>query len=206
MEDRYLIHHGIKGQRWGIRRFQNEDGTRTAAGKAREQKYEVNDRQQKKLEKVKNRTLNTIKRRETRDQWSLQRNKEILSELEKGGINSEYAKDRWDSLTDDEKRAAVRRSDYGVKDYATDKALNYLGNKLIGGDVFNSLGIAEVKGREQLLKEDVEELTTINARIVDRGKKYTENYSKLSMTDVNELASKYGYKEAKKQIKSMKKT
>ena len=22
----YLVHHGIKGQRWGVRRFQNEDG------------------------------------------------------------------------------------------------------------------------------------------------------------------------------------
>jgi hypothetical protein len=30
-----LYHHGIKGQKWGIRRFQNEDGTRTAAGKKR---------------------------------------------------------------------------------------------------------------------------------------------------------------------------
>ncbi len=29
----YLAHHGIKGQRWGVRRFQNEDGTLTAAGK-----------------------------------------------------------------------------------------------------------------------------------------------------------------------------
>ena len=30
-----IYHHGIKGQRWGVRRFQNADGTRTAAGKAR---------------------------------------------------------------------------------------------------------------------------------------------------------------------------
>lgn len=28
-----LYHHGVKGQRWGVRRFQNEDGTLTAAGK-----------------------------------------------------------------------------------------------------------------------------------------------------------------------------
>jgi len=31
----YLIHHGIKGQKWGIRRFQNEDGSLTAEGRAR---------------------------------------------------------------------------------------------------------------------------------------------------------------------------
>lgn len=30
-----LYHHGIKGQKWGVRRFQNEDGTRTAEGKKR---------------------------------------------------------------------------------------------------------------------------------------------------------------------------
>lgn len=28
-----LYHHGIKGQRWGIRRFQNRDGTLTGAGR-----------------------------------------------------------------------------------------------------------------------------------------------------------------------------
>ena len=31
-----LYHHGIKGMHWGIRRFQNPDGTLTAAGKRRE--------------------------------------------------------------------------------------------------------------------------------------------------------------------------
>lgn len=31
-----LYHHGILGQRWGVRRFQNPDGTRTTAGKKRE--------------------------------------------------------------------------------------------------------------------------------------------------------------------------
>lgn len=31
----YLAHHGIKGQKWGVRRFQNADGTLTEAGKER---------------------------------------------------------------------------------------------------------------------------------------------------------------------------
>lgn len=31
----YLVHHGIKGQQWGIRRYQNEDGTWTEEGRRR---------------------------------------------------------------------------------------------------------------------------------------------------------------------------
>lgn len=34
-DDLYLAHHGIKGQKWGVRRFQNPDGSYTSAGKAK---------------------------------------------------------------------------------------------------------------------------------------------------------------------------
>lgn len=35
MSEVYLAHHGILGQKWGIRRFQNADGSLTSAGKRR---------------------------------------------------------------------------------------------------------------------------------------------------------------------------
>lgn len=36
----YLEHHGIKGQKWGVRRFQNPDGSLTDAGRRRAAKSE----------------------------------------------------------------------------------------------------------------------------------------------------------------------
>lgn len=41
-----LYHHGIKGQRWGVRRFQNEDGSLTNAG---EQRYNTGNNQYTKV-------------------------------------------------------------------------------------------------------------------------------------------------------------
>ena len=37
----YLAHHGILGMKWGVRRYQNPDGSLTAAGKARYYKNDI---------------------------------------------------------------------------------------------------------------------------------------------------------------------
>ena len=34
-ESNELYHHGIKGMKWGVRRYQNVDGSLTAAGRKR---------------------------------------------------------------------------------------------------------------------------------------------------------------------------
>lgn len=60
LENNELEHHGILGQKWGIRRYQNPDGTLTTAGKKRynaeklrEKEYKIRDRATKtKLEAV----------------------------------------------------------------------------------------------------------------------------------------------------------
>ena len=64
-----LYHHGIKGQRWGIRRFQNKDGSLTAEGIKRyrtdlkfKEKYDkyTAKREQKRVKKLMSRPLRDL--------------------------------------------------------------------------------------------------------------------------------------------------
>lgn len=50
MPSEKLYHHGIKGQRWGVRRFQNKDGSLTSEGEKRYSKGQekVNDKKDSK--------------------------------------------------------------------------------------------------------------------------------------------------------------
>lgn len=60
----YLSHHGIKGQKWGVRRFQNDDGSLTRAGKLREMKDEY-----KKTKKAYNEAGNYAFNNNTEGNW-----------------------------------------------------------------------------------------------------------------------------------------
>ena len=73
-ETNSLQHYGIKGQKWGLRRFQNQDGTLTADGKARygvnkagEALMDLHDKSVKKGPKTDNKKpgLSLPKRKET---------------------------------------------------------------------------------------------------------------------------------------------
>lgn len=48
--DYYLQHHGIRGQKWGIRRYQNPDGSLTEEGKRRLLSYKVGEKRLKRRE------------------------------------------------------------------------------------------------------------------------------------------------------------
>lgn len=47
----YLAHHGIKGQRWGVRRYQNEDGSLTPEGRERYAPRDTDTETTKKVKK-----------------------------------------------------------------------------------------------------------------------------------------------------------
>ena len=64
-----LYHYGIKGQRWGVRRYQNEDGTYTSEGK--ERRYTKEDYKSLKKEyRQKKKDANRLYKEKSKEVWN----------------------------------------------------------------------------------------------------------------------------------------
>lgn len=110
-----LYHHGILGQKWGVRRYQNADGSLTAAGK---KKYGTKTNFEK-VQAAKKRAEGPSKEQVARAKANARTQKEIDKYNKKAGIN---AKDKTTSnsdsktktksiseMTDEEIRAKINR-------------------------------------------------------------------------------------------------
>ena len=106
-----LTHHGILGQKWGVRRYQNADGTLTSQGKKRYSAKEVVEAR-KKINTEKNK-LNQLEKRKT----EIESDAEYRDDIYDLRLNAE---DMWDSknnrmLTDDEWKANWNKFDKAYK-------------------------------------------------------------------------------------------
>lgn len=73
-----LKHHGIKGQKWGVRRFQNKNGSLTPAGRKR-QRMSDDAKEAKNLKKKKLSELSNAELRKLNDRQNLERNYKQLN-------------------------------------------------------------------------------------------------------------------------------
>lgn len=95
-----LQHHGILGMKWGVRRYQNPDGTLTAAGKTRYS--DGPSRKQRRAQKTYDR-IKSVRNDEARMDRMSARQKESLKRSEK------YWKERSEGKTPSQKRNFIKR-------------------------------------------------------------------------------------------------
>ena len=157
-----LYHFGIKGQKWGIRRYQNEDGTLTPAGKKRYGKMS-NDELQKTLYKQ------VKKARADQSNWSNQWN--VNNTI---GKNSKAAEDRY--------REDLQKYRSSDKYKRAVKKMSELDKKAERGEI----------SRDQYDKQYINIQKSIyspdldtSVRYTDNGRKYSEAYLRKYGNDLN---------------------
>lgn len=111
MDNNELMHHGVVGMKWGVRRYQNKDGSLTAAGKKRYEKEMAKLREEEKSIKAREQTKAKLdklesKRKELDERkQALESNKSRRSKKEKPAIQTKSVKD----MSDQELQSVVNR-------------------------------------------------------------------------------------------------
>lgn len=161
MAELYLTHHGVKGMKWGVRRYRNEDGTLTEAGKKRYSSMS-DDKLQKTLYKQ-------VKQARTeQSDWSNQ-----WAVTNTIGTHSKAVQDRY--LADRKKH----QDSAEVK--AATKQLRELDRKVDAGKIDMDQYDSEYERiRKSVYRPDLDSSVTY-----DRGRKYVSEYLNAYGRDLN---------------------
>ena len=169
-----LYHFGIKGMKWGVRRYQNEDGSLTPAGK----KHYGNmsdDKLQKSLYKQ------VKKARANQSDWSNQWNVNNTIGKHSKAVEDRYRKDVKKFQSSDEYKKAMRK-------------IAELDKKAERGEISLDQYDKQYKNiRKSMYSPDLD----TSVRYTDNGRKYSEAYLKKYGNDLNVAYLKdLGYNDA----------
>lgn len=173
METTELYHHGIKGMKWGIRRFQKKDGSLTPEGKKR---YSENDNDSDSSNSSKSKTSSSSK------SVSEMSDDELRTRLNRINLELQY-KDAVARMTPDRtKRARKVLADLGeqaVRNVGTkliEKAVKKMFDTKSVDSITNWKNVDPSKLGDKQLKSALNRASTENAlqKIIDEQKKKTK--------------------------------
>jgi len=218
-EDSFLEHHGILGQKWGIRRFQNYDGTLKAAGKRRAK----TDRDKERAEKKKARA----EKKEAKTQAKAEKAKEDLEKAKAKAIASadlnEIMKLRGSMTTEELKDAAARAIAIGNVNKNMPKQKSTV-EKLVGAMETGKKVADSIKGMHESLSSLRKEFgldaksilndndTTSESKsgskdepdIIDRALKLAGNITKDAASKANEKYQEHKFQKDLQKVKDEK--
>lgn len=108
MDNQVLSHHGIKDMRWGIRRYQNKDGSLTPAGKKRYNKEVAKAKEQIRIQKNKKKTQDKLDALEALKKKARGEDSETSQTKDKS--DTAPKKPTMKSMSDEELMAAINRA------------------------------------------------------------------------------------------------
>lgn len=169
MESNYLTHYGIKGQKWGIRRYQNPDGSLTSAGRKR---YSDSGGIRGAVSKVKN----VVTRRGSSSKAAAKKKQAEKEEKEK-----ETLEQKKETLEQKKERVLKSRSAkelYENADLFTTQELQSAYNRLSLERNISSLVPKDVDKGKQFVDNAIKTAKTLNDAI-DTGSKLYSNVAKV---------------------------
>jgi len=135
MYENELYHHGIPGMKWGVRRYQNPDGTLTAAGKKRKVKQDASD------ERYRQKQVKATERYHNRSKHS--------------GLYGIHREKGINALQKEVEKSEAKYRKTGETKYMNKAELAK--NEIVGREYLKNLEIAKVKNltHDQIQKERV---------------------------------------------------
>lgn len=195
-----LYHHGIKGQRWGIRRFQNPDGSLTSAGRKRVARNDYELERMTIDQKYKSK-LNRLKTQGKRgsDLSVIKTRGEYKSALNEAKIRYNNALKAEKTAVDDESaRQAKTQKTNAVKDYVS--ALLIVGGIMGAASMVNNQSSNSENTANNNKNSDKQDKSSDSGKsFVD---KLRDNISKGPVKDLNTRRDKPDDKPSNNQDKS----